>query len=244
MDQTKRPTIRDVAAAASVSVATVNRVLGGAGTVRQSTMRAHQAGGGADRLLRPGSIRSHIAAARPQHRFGFLLHQPSRPGTATLAEALRAAAASACGLRNPAAHRVPRRSVAAVRRLAACSSLGAECDAVGVVAAVHPLVTEAVEYAEAARRAGLRADLAALGNRRTFTMSGSTTGRSGARLPGRSPTCLQAPGKLGILVGNHRYRCQEMNESGFRSYFREFAPEFTLAGTAVDLRDRAPSRRK
>jgi LacI family transcriptional regulator len=29
-------------------------------------------------------------------------------------------------------------------------------------------------------------------------------------------------------VGNHRYRCQEMNESGFRSYFLEYAPEFTL----------------
>jgi LacI family transcriptional regulator len=39
--------------------------------------------------------------------------------------------------------------------------------------------------------------------------------------------CKQ-PGKIGILVGNHRYRCQEMNESGFRSYFREFASGFTL----------------
>ena len=38
----------------------------------------------------------------------------------------------------------------------------------------------------------------------------------------------KVPGKVGILVGNHRYRCQEMNESGFRSYFREFAPDFTL----------------
>jgi LacI family transcriptional regulator len=38
----------------------------------------------------------------------------------------------------------------------------------------------------------------------------------------------RAPGKLGILVGNHRYSCQEMNESGFRSYFREHAPGFTL----------------
>jgi LacI family transcriptional regulator len=38
----------------------------------------------------------------------------------------------------------------------------------------------------------------------------------------------KTPGKVGILVGNHRYRCQEMNESGFRSYFREYAPEFTL----------------
>ena len=38
----------------------------------------------------------------------------------------------------------------------------------------------------------------------------------------------KSPGKVGILVGNHRYRCQEMNESGFRSYFREHAPDFTL----------------
>jgi LacI family transcriptional regulator len=36
------------------------------------------------------------------------------------------------------------------------------------------------------------------------------------------------PGKLAILIGNPRYRCQEMNESGFRSYFREYAPGFTL----------------
>ncbi len=38
----------------------------------------------------------------------------------------------------------------------------------------------------------------------------------------------KAPGRVGILVGNHRFRCQEANESGFRSYFREFAPVFTI----------------
>lgn len=37
-----------------------------------------------------------------------------------------------------------------------------------------------------------------------------------------------APGKIGILLGNHRYRNQEMNEIGFRSYFREFAADFIL----------------
>ena len=36
------------------------------------------------------------------------------------------------------------------------------------------------------------------------------------------------PGKIGILMGNPRYRNQEMNEAGFRSYFREHAPDFTL----------------
>jgi LacI family transcriptional regulator len=38
----------------------------------------------------------------------------------------------------------------------------------------------------------------------------------------------KAPGKIGFLLGNPRYRNQEMNETGFRSYFRELAPEFTL----------------
>jgi LacI family transcriptional regulator len=38
----------------------------------------------------------------------------------------------------------------------------------------------------------------------------------------------KGPGKIGILMGNHRYRNQDMNESGFRSYFREHAPEFSL----------------
>ena len=38
----------------------------------------------------------------------------------------------------------------------------------------------------------------------------------------------KAPGKIGILMGNPRYRNQEMNETGFRSYFRELAPDFTL----------------
>ncbi|HRX37705.1 MAG TPA: transcriptional regulator, partial [Aestuariivirga sp.] len=38
----------------------------------------------------------------------------------------------------------------------------------------------------------------------------------------------KSPGKVAILVGNHRFRCREMNESGSRSYFREFAPQFTI----------------
>ena len=33
---------------------------------------------------------------------------------------------------------------------------------------------------------------------------------------------------IGILMGNPRYRNQEMNETGFRSFFRECAPDFTL----------------
>jgi LacI family transcriptional regulator len=35
-------------------------------------------------------------------------------------------------------------------------------------------------------------------------------------------------GKVGTLVGNHRYRCQETSDSGFRSYFREHPCELDV----------------
>ena len=46
-------------------------------------------------------------------------------------------------------------------------------------------------------------------------------------------------GKIGVLVGNHRFRCQEMNEAGFRSYFRKFAPEFELIGSISTFETRS-----
>ena len=59
-------------------------------------------------------------------------------------------------------------------------------------------------------------------------MSASMRGRSAAPPAGPSTTICKTPGKIGILVGNHRYRCQETNESGFRSYFREHPRGFEL----------------
>ena len=92
MDQSKRPTIRDVATEANVSVATVNRVLSGSGAVRQVTrervrLAAEQIG-----FYGMGALRSRVAAARRRYRFGFLLHQPGRAFYRNMAEALRSAA--------------------------------------------------------------------------------------------------------------------------------------------------------
>ena len=92
MDQNKRPTIKDVAAEANVSVATVNRVLSGSGAVRQGTrervmLAAEQIG-----FYGMGALRSRIAAARPRYRLGFLLHQPGRAFYRKMADSLRLAA--------------------------------------------------------------------------------------------------------------------------------------------------------
>ncbi|QND59386.1 LacI family DNA-binding transcriptional regulator [Mesorhizobium huakuii] len=226
MDQGKRPTIKDVAAEANVSVATVNRVLSGSGAVRQGMrervrLAAEQIG-----FYGMGALRSRVAAARPRCRFGFLLHQPGRAFYRNIAEALRAVAPTMpdceIELRTEFLDDLSPQNVAS-RMLA----LGTECDAVGVVAAVHPLVTQAVDtlHARNVPVFALISQISATGHVRYIGLDNWKVGRTAAWV---FEHVCRAPGKLGILVGNHRYRCQEMNESGFRSYFREHAPGFTL----------------
>jgi LacI family transcriptional regulator len=45
------------------------------------------------------------------------------------------------------------------------------------------------------------------------------------------------PGKVGILLGSHRYLSQEISEISFRSYMREHAPEFQLLEPIINLDD-------
>ena len=221
-----RPTIKDLAKAAGVSVATVNRVIGGTGDVRPATMGRVRDAAQAIGFYGLGAIENRVGAARPKYRFGFLLQQPTRTFYKDLAGALRSAA-----------DRVPDADVEVqIEFLEELSpqniatrmiTLGERCNAISVVAAVHPMVTQAVEDLQ--KRGvpvfALISQLAATGDVHYVGLDNWKVGRTSAWA---FQHICKAPGKLGILVGNHRYRCQEMNESGFRSYFREFASEFTL----------------
>ena len=40
-----------------------------------------------------------------------------------------------------------------------------------------------------------------------------------------------------MFVGSHRFHGHEIREIGFRSYFREYAPDFELVETMVNLED-------
>lgn len=221
-----RPTIRDLARAAGVSVSTVNRVLGGSGKVRPGTMQRIQETAENIGFYGLGSIRGHIAAKRPKHHFGFLLNQPTRAWYRNLAEAIEGAAGRVkdrdIQIRIEFAQDLSPQYISAKLK-----ELGNECEAVGVVAAVHPLILQAVD--ELKQRGvpvfALISQLSAAGNVHYVGLDNWKVGRTSAWA---IANICKAPGKLGILVGNHRYRCQEMNESGFRSYFREFAPEFNL----------------
>ncbi len=221
-----RPTIRDLANAAGVSIATTNRVIGGSGNVKQSTMQRVKDAAQEIGFYGMGTIDSRIAAARARYRFGFLLHQPSRQFYLNLAQALRTAAERiwdcVIDLRIEFLDDLSPQNTAAKML-----ELAETCDAIGVVAAVHPIVIEAIERLQDRRIPvfALISQLAPTGQVHYVGLDGWKVGRTAAWM--FEHVCDQ-PGKLGILVGNPRYRCQEMNESGFRSYFREYASDFTI----------------
>ena len=74
----RRPSIADVAAAAQVSIATVNRVLSGKQAVRRAT--AQQVAQAAEALgfYAARAMRGRAQAETPRRTFGFLMQQQGR----------------------------------------------------------------------------------------------------------------------------------------------------------------------
>lgn len=221
-----RPTIRDLARTAGVSVSTVNRVLAGSDGVRGHTVALIQQAAESIGFYGLGTIRSQMNAMRVKYRFGFLLLQSSRTYYKLLASTIEAATKQ-----NDDADIetviVFAEDLSPQNVAAKLLDLGKSCQAVAVVAAVHPLVMQAVEQLRerGVPVFGIVSQLSATGSVNYVGLDNWKEGRTAAWAIAN--LCKQ-PGKVGILVGNHRFRCQEMNEVGFRSYFREFAPDFTL----------------
>jgi LacI family transcriptional regulator len=221
-----RAKISDVAKQAGLSVSTVNRVLNEPTKVREETFNAVLQAAEAVGFYGLGTIRSQINARRPKYRFGFLLLQPTRTYYKILGAAIETVTAKFEGSEIEAVI-IYAEDLSPQHVAARLLELGNSCQAVAVVAAVHPLVLQAVDtlQGKGVPVFGLISQLSATGNVNYVGLDNWKVGRTAAWAIAN--VCKQ-PGKVGILVGNHRFRCQEMNETGFRSYFREFAPDFTL----------------
>lgn len=235
MQMSRRPTIADLAAAAGVSVATVDRVLNQRHAVREGT---------AERVLRAAEaigyhattlLRQRLRGELPARTFGFLLQKREVPFYQQLAADLQAATADCTAVRGRAVVEFmeelsPATIVEALRRV------GARVDALAVVSVDHPHVSEAI--------ADLRRDGVPVFAVLTDLMAEDRAGYIGRdnRKEGRTAAWMvaktaRAPGKVGIIVGSHRYLCQETAEISFRSYFREHAPEFRLLEPLINLED-------
>ncbi|MCS6780629.1 MAG: LacI family DNA-binding transcriptional regulator [Geminicoccaceae bacterium] len=215
----RRPTIRDLAARAGVSIATVNRVLAGATVVRPATRARVEAAAEAIGFYGLGAIRARNAAARPRYRLGALLLQPHRRWYQLLARALGAAASAVAEaeLVVEVEHLV---DLAPGHTAERALALAERCDALCLVSAVHPLVSRAVETIRERGKPVLAivSPLGVTGETAYVGLDNWKVGRTAAWFFAR----LCPPGaKVALLMGNPRYRCQEMNEAGFRSYLRE-----------------------
>ena len=231
-----RPTIVDLAKAAGVSVSTVDRVLNARNPVRRATAKrvleaAEQIGFYASNV-----IKQRLGADRPTLTFGFLLQQRSRPFYRELAKALIYAADQYSEayvkpqvefLDDLSPQNVADRMLALSRKV----------NALAIVSAEHPKITEVIEDAHA-REVPIFALISPLSAPSGAGYVGLDNWKVGRTSAWAFANICKQPGKIGIIVGSHRYRCQELNEIGFRSYFRENAPDFQLLEPMITFEEK------
>jgi LacI family transcriptional regulator len=222
----KRPTIPDLAKAAGVSVSTVNRVLYEPDSVRRPTLARVLAAAEKIGFYGLGTIEQAAKVPQVTHSLGVLLQRKERTFYRILGEAI-AEAAKVFPAANIELTVEFLEDLTPEKVAPHIISLGERCEALAIVAPQHPLVADAIDTVldRGVPVVSLIGPLSAKGNISFVGLDNWKVGRTAAWAIDRM---VRVPGKIGILVGSHRLRNQEMNESGFRSYFREHNTGFTL----------------
>jgi LacI family transcriptional regulator len=232
----RRPTIRDVAQAAGLSQATVDRVLNGREQVREETARrvyeaARKIGYHAAPL-----IAQRLQAEVPTLRMGIVLHKEKQAFYQAFAAEIEAAARRAVGLRvRPIIEFSASQSPSDFASL--MLGMRGRADAVAASAVTHPEVTDAVSTLKEAGipSFALLNDFAPGVRQNYLGLNNLKVGRIAASVIGMA---AHKPGKVAVFVGGYRWHGHELREAGFRSWFREYAPQFQLLDTLVNLETR------
>lgn len=232
----RRPGMAALAAAAGVSVATVDRLLNGREQVAVSTRAAVLEA--ALRIGHPAAARLTAGggAAIPTVRFGVLLHKQGQEFYQNMAREFRSAVALLPAVKGHlelefSASQAPSEVAALLRGMAG------RCDAIAATAVNHPEITAVVEelkergvpvfallsdYAQ-----GVRAGYVGLNNLKV--------GRTAAWMLSLS---VKGAGKVALFVGGSRWHGHDLRETGFRAYLREERPDLEVLETIVNLETR------
>ena len=231
----RRPGLVELAEAAGVSVATVDRALNGREKVRGDTVA--RIADAARKLGHPAALRlAGVAADQPEVRFGVALHKQGQDFYKAFAEELQRAVGEARGVRGRlvlefSTSQAPSEMARLLRGMAG------RCDVLAATAVNHPEVTAAVQF--------LRDDGMHVFSLLSDFAEGSRSGYLGLDnlKHGRTAGWMMAlaaktPGKLAIFVGGHRWHGHELRETGFRTYLREKAPQLEVLEAMVNLETR------
>jgi LacI family transcriptional regulator len=229
----KRPTLQDLADAAGVSIATVDRVINRRLPVSDDTSQrvvkaAETIGYHATNLLK------RRITEMPTRRFGYLLQKPDAFYKQLAQELLTASRTNQTVECKPTVEFVDdvEPQIIADRLLL----MAKKADAVAVVAMDHPIVKQAVDTITAQGKPVFTL-LSHINSEACSGHFGADSRKCG-RIAGWTISRLaKKPGKIGILVGSHRYLNQELSEISFRTYMREHAPAFQLLEPIINLDD-------
>ena len=228
-----RPTIKDIASEAGVSTATVDRVLNGRIQVREETVKkvaeaAHRIGYHARNL-----IDHRLAANVPTMTFGFVLHKREQEFYQNFARELEQAVARRTDIRGRAVIRFSSDQTPEgfLREIEAISG---RVDSLASSAVNHQSVTREVrrlkdlgiptfavlnDFAQ-----GVRENYLGLNNMQIGRLAAWTLTR-----------IQRGPGKIAVFVGGNRWHGHQLRETGYRSFARESAPDFSVLDTLVNL---------
>ncbi|NSY40411.1 substrate-binding domain-containing protein [Leisingera sp. ANG59] len=233
----KRPTISDIAKAAGVSTATVDRVLSGRVRVREETARRVQTAAETIGYHGANAIRQRVMRDLPELRLGIILQKERHIFYQEVRREFEAQARAVIS-RNIKLDIQFATSTSPEEVSALVLSMKGRVDAVAATGIDHHEVTAAVTEL---RKAGiptfsLLSDFAQGVRESYFGLNNLRVGRTAGWFISK---VAPRPGKVGIFVGAHRYHGHELRETGLRSYFREYAPEFQLLDAQVNLETRA-----
>ncbi|MFN7225204.1 MAG: LacI family DNA-binding transcriptional regulator [Paracoccaceae bacterium] len=232
----RRPTIHDVAREAGLSPATVDRVLNARERVREDT--ANRVYDAAQRIGYHAAplIGQRVQDARPRLRLGVVLHKERQAFYQQFRVEIERAAALASGVRASvqiafAASQGPSDFAALME------SMAGKVDVIAATAVAHPEVTEAVMRINAAGVPcfALLNDFAQGVRQNYIGMNNMKVGRIAAQM---ISLATHQPGKIAVFIGGTRWHGHELRETGFRSYLREYAPQFHVLDTLVNLETR------
>lgn len=231
-----RPTIHDVAREAGVSTATVDRVLNAREKVREDTARKVYEAARLVGYHAAPLIGQRVTMEQPRLRLGVVLHKERQAFYQSFKSELERAVTNAVGLLASAVIEFAS-SQSPADFAGLMEGMADRVDAIAATAVTHPDVTDAVTRlnAKGIPCFALLNDFAQGVRQNYLGLNNMKIGRIAAHMI--ATTCHQ-PGKIAVFVGGYRWHGHELRETGFRSYFREYAPQFSILDTLVNLETR------
>ncbi|WP_439562843.1 LacI family DNA-binding transcriptional regulator [Roseinatronobacter sp.] len=230
----RNPTLSDLAQAAGVSLATIDRALHARGKVSaRSILRIQEA---ATRIGFRDARFIPVPTLRPAVRLGFVLHKGAQEFYRNLSRALEDACQSRTDVTITPEFRYAA-SQAPDDFCAELAALGQTCNAVATSAVTHAKVAR---FGAQLGQQGLPVfallnDFGRGAHQGYFGLDNLRVGRIAGWMMAQR---LQRGGRAAVFVGGNRWHGHALRETGFRSALREYAPSVTVLDTLVNLETR------